>query len=407
MALLSKTKYGKDWLNNFDSTDRKTASLLIDNLMLVSASEFTSRLNAQLISVADKAKSDNHPVAFYAEREVEKNGIEVKAYFPNTESGRASGEGVPPVTVDPKKQDVGSEGVVAATISKLCKSRPNTCLSHPGPDKLREEKVRKIVIVTDFIGSGFRLYDMLNAFEKVATIKSWSSYKLISFEVVCYSATEDGLKWVKSHPLKPSLHIHIACPTIDERFVGIELGAIKLLCKKYPKRSKFPFGFRQTGSLIAFSHGIPNNAPPILHSKAKGWKPLFFDRSTIEADIDAIADHASILETDSKKVLKVRNARKLLQDPESELWIHTVLIMDAINKGLRTKTKLSARTQITLLRVEEVLGLASNAKWLTPNNSLTALGRRELKFLKRRDFPEEVLVSNADKLYFPTQLRAL
>ena len=407
MALLSNTKYGKDWLNNFDSTDRQAASLLIDNLMLVGASEFTSRVNAGLMNVADGAKIYNHPVAFYAEREVDKNGIEVKAYFPNTESGRASGDGVPPVTVDPKKQDVGSEGMIATTISKLCKSRPHYCFSHPGPDKLRKEKVRKIVIVTDFIGSGFRLYDMLDAFEKVATIKSWVSYKLISFEVVSYSATADGLKWVKSHPLKPTIHIHVACPTINERFEGSELGAIKLLCKKYPKKSRFPFGFRQTGSLIAFSHGIPNNAPPILHSKANGWKPLFFDRSTIEADIDKIADHASILEADSNKVIKVRNARKLLQDPESELWIHTVLIMNAINKGLRTKTKLSARTQIELSRVEEVLGLASNAKWLTPKTSLTALGRRELKFLKKRDFPEELLVSNEDKLYFPTQLRAL
>jgi len=407
LALLSKTKYGKNWLNNFDSTDCLAASLLIDNLMLVGASEFTSKLNAQLMNVADSTKSDKHAIAFYAEREVEKDGVEVKAYFPNTESGRASGDGVPPVTVDAKKQDVGSEGVIATTISKLCKSRPNTCLSHPGPDKLREEKVRKIVIVTDFIGSGYRLYDMLDAFEKVATIKSWMSYKLISFEVVSYSATEEGLKWVKNHPLKPIIHIHIACPTIDERFTGAELGAIKLLCKKYPKKSRFPFGFRQTGSLIAFSHGIPNNAPPILHSKANGWKPLFFDRSTIEADIDSIADHASILEADSNKVIKVRNARKLLHDPESELWIHTVLIMDAINKGSRTKTQLSARTQIALLRVEEVLNLASDAKWLTAKHSLTVLGRRELKFLKKRDLPEEVLVSQEEKLYFPTQLRAL
>lgn len=406
MALLSTSSYGQKWLNNFDDDDRIVASSLIDNLMLIGASEFTSKINAKLMAIASQARQDNQVVAFYAEREVDKENKIVKAIFPNSEYGRAVGDGVPPIIVDPAKQDVGSEGIVATLITKLCKANGSRCLSHPGPDLLRNSKAKKIVIVTDFIGSGRRLSDMLDAFSKVASINSWKSYKCISFEVICYSATDRGLEWVKGHSLKPIVHVHVACPTIDEIFEGQELGSIKQLCKKYPKKARFSFGFGHTGSLIAFSHGIPNNAPAILYNSASGWRPLFEGRSTIGADIDAISDPADRLVANSEKVLKIRNARKLLKESESELWVHSVLIMNAIKKGLRTTTRLSGRTQIPLAQVEIVLALALEAKWLTPRNTLTALGRRELRWSKFLKLPDEPIAPQNDTLYFPTQLRA-
>lgn len=405
MSLLSESDYGQEWLKNFDLSDRKTASLLIDRLMLVGSSEFTSAIVKQLETISVKAGKDKEMIALFAEREVEKHNHEIMTFFPGSKSGRAVGAGIQPVKVDPQKQDVGSEGILAALITKFCKSYPNIAMSHPGPDSLRKSKVRKIVIVTDFIGSGGRLYEMLDAFAKVATLQSWRSYHLISFHVVCYSATEFGMKTLLHHPLRPKIHSHVACPVIDEAFEGADLGAVKLLCKRYPKKSKFPFGFMGTGSLIAFSHGIPNNAPQILHSSAKGWKPLFEGRSTFAADIDSIADSTDLIIKNSEKTLKTRNARKLLEDDESELWVHTMLVLYGVRRGLRTASKLSARTQIPLSSVEKVLNLACEAKWLTSKNSLTALGRRELKGLKWRDLPENVLALGKSNLYFPTQLR--
>ena len=406
MVSISTSKYGQKWLDNFDHYDRIVASTLIDNLMLVSASEFASKINAKLMAMASQADQNNQVIAFYAEREIDKENGTVKAIFPNSENGRALGDGVPPVQVDAVKQDVGSEGIVATFITKLCKANQSRCLPHPGPNLLRKQKVKKIIIVTDFIGSGRRLYDMMDAFSKVASINSWRSYKCISFEVVCYSATESGLKWVESHSLKPIVHVHVACPTIDESFEGQKLGAIKQLCKKYPKKARYSFGFGHTGSLIVFSHGIPNNAPAILYNSAGGWNPLFEGRSAIGADIDDISDPADRLVANSEKVLKIRNARKLLKNSESELWLGSVLIMDAIKKGLRTTTRLSGRTQIPLSQVETVLALALEAKWLTPRNTLTALGRRELRWSKWLKPQDEAIASQNDMFYFPTQLRA-
>lgn len=405
MALLSTTQHGIEWLKNFDADDRVAASLLIDNLMLVGASEFASKINTHLKTLVEQANDAGQMLAFYAESEVNKDEKKnILPFFPDSENGRAIGDGIPPVTVDPGTQDVGSEGIVATLITKFCKANSKACLSHPGPDALRKNKIRKIVIVTDFIGSGRRLYEMLEAFAKVATIQSWVSYHLISFHIVCYSATETGLGFLKSHSLRPDVSVHISCPVIDEAFEGEELGAIKLLCRKYPDRkSGFPFGFNNTGSLIAFSHGIPNNAPYILHGSQKGWKPLFQNRSTADADIDEFADSSDVLVRNSEKTLKIRNARSTLLKSEGELWLHTMLVLKAIQKKVRTAPKLSARLQLPLERVEEILKLASEAKWLTPKNSLTVLGRKELKWSR---LPKEVLVIEGSNLYFPTQLRA-
>lgn len=375
--------------------------------MLVSASEFTSGIIRRLKTLQQEADADNQKIALFAEREFPKVGHEVQAIFPGFETGRAVGDGIQPVFVDPEKQDVGSEGIVAALISKFCKANGSTCLSHPGPDKLREDRVRKIVIVTDFIGSGRRVSEMLDAFSKVATLQSWKSYRLISFHVVCYSATEWGLSTLAHHSSNPSVSVHIACPVIEEAFEGIELGEIKQLCKKYPRtKSRFPFGFNNTGSLIAFSHGIPNNAPQILHSSVSDWKPLFEGRSTLASDLDAIADSSELLIQNSQRVLKIRDAKQILTDTEGELWIHAMLTLDAVKKGHRTPTKLSARTQIPVLRVQQILQLAAEAGWLTPNASLTRLGQREIRWFKMFRSTVNNLAYPEGELYFPTQLRA-
>jgi hypothetical protein len=406
MAVLSTTAFGKEWLSNFDPSDRATAALLIDRLMLVSASDFTSAMFGLLSQAVGRQGVTGLPLALYAEREVEMVVGDVKPIFPGSETGRAQGDGVPPVLVDPLMQDVGSEGILAALISKFCKANSSSAISHPGPDQLRATKARRIVLVTDFIGSGNRVYQMLDAFSKVASIQSWRSYKLISFEVICYSATEYGFATVKRHPLAPLVTMHVACPVVDEAFEGAELGAVKLLCKNYPKRSRFPFGFNRTGSLIAFSHGIPNNAPSILHSSSSGWKPLFVGRSTLSASLDAVADSTELIAQNSKRVLGIRNARSVLAQSEGELWAHSMLVLDAVRTGFRTPARVSARTQIPMSRTEEIFALALTAGWLTLKSSLTSLGRRELAHLKRRNVLTDVLASKPDTMYFPNQLRA-
>ncbi len=405
MSFLSATSNGQAWLLNFDVDDQPVAKKLLDSLLLVSASEFSSKMTQQLTEAAGHAREANEILALYAEREVATADGEVPPFFPGTEKGRATGQGVQPVMVSPEKQDVGSEGVVAVLISKFRNANSDVVLSHPGPDDLRAKRVRKIIIVSDFIGSGKRVYEMLEAFAKVATIQSWRSYGLITFEVICYSAAEWGAKNVEEHRLKPKVTIYAACPVVDETFKGIELKAIRQLCQKYPKGSKWPMGFNATGSLIAFSHGIPNNAPQIFHSSLNGWKPLFQRRSTLMSELDQAADTSDYVVKQSTELLGVRNARELLHKATGELWIHTMLVLHAVRSGLRSRDKLSARTRLPVARVTEILELTTTAGWLSSTCKLTSLGRRELRRQAAWN-QTKMLASQNDGLYFPSQLRA-
>lgn len=300
---------------------------------------------------------------------------------------------------------MGSEGILAALISKFRYANPDVALSHPGPDDLRQKRVRKIIIVTDFIGSGGRVYEMLEAFAKVASMQSWRSYGLLSFEVVSYSAAEQGLQTVKQHRLAPMVTIYAACPVVHEAFVGAELKAIRTLCGKYPRRGRWPMGFGATGSMIAFSHGIPNNAPAIFHSSLNGWRPLFRGRSTQMTELDQIADTSDHVVQQSAELLRVRNARQILSSASGELWTHCMLVILAVKSGLRSAEKLSARTRLPIASVEKVLTIAATAGWLSPTGGLTVLGRRELRWQMRWHGAADIALADPE-IYFPTQLRA-
>lgn len=100
--------------------------------MLVSANEFVSKIVRMLSDIEGAAAQKNERIALYAEREMPVNEyFEVPAFFPETEFGRATGPGIQPVVADPRSQSVGSEGIVAALISKFCVAHRSTTLRIP------------------------------------------------------------------------------------------------------------------------------------------------------------------------------------------------------------------------------------------------------------------------------------
>ena len=176
---ISATTQGARWLARFPDGEASIARDLIDEVLLVSRDGFTSGLRGILDNLCNHRTSNGKhrtqlPLALYAEREVVKEDSKILPFFPNSERGRALGGGVPPIVTDPLHQEVGSEGIVANFITDFCRSQgPHVALNHPGPDELRSGKARTIVVVTDFIGSGKRIFEMLEAFRYVATLRSW------------------------------------------------------------------------------------------------------------------------------------------------------------------------------------------------------------------------------------------
>ncbi|MDP1913799.1 hypothetical protein [Brevundimonas sp.] len=414
---LSKSEFARGWLEQFTDLERPVAAQLADSVMLVSQDALFRGLRTlldEVVSGRQEADQDR-PIALFAERAVETRNHEDPAYgfveqqvlpfYPGADHGRATGDGVPPIDVDPKNPEVGSEGAIANFITSYERLNRGRVLNHPGPDKLRSKRVSHIVVVTDFIGSGKRVWEMIEAFWRVATVRSWHSYGRVQFAVVAYSGTEDGFRHVRSHKSKPDVRLIKACPTITTSFTGSDRRATEALCRAYPAGHHNPFGYGYAGALIAFSHGMPNNAPPILHSRTKGWTPLFIHRSALAADQHFPAANVDQLAAQAREVLQIRVAERFLADAANRRWVETMLVLTALRDGARTTANVSARTRLPMNDVGQILVFTEIAHWTNTRNALTVLGRRELRRLQLRRARVVVLPTPEQPYYYPTQLR--
>jgi hypothetical protein len=407
MTRLSETQLGEEWLANFaDEAERVTATALIDEILLVDRNTFVRGLRSLVATILQNRSDQERPIALFSEKAVPKKNNKVLPFFPNAETGRATGPGVAPIIVDPADQEVGSEGLIGNLITDLVRHHGGNVLSHPGPDRMRRDRVRNIVIVTDFIGSGKRVWQMLEAFRAVATLRSWRSYHLIKFNVVAHSGTEEGLRLVSSSRLKPEVSMVTGCPTLRNTFWGAQLQNVVALCRSYPLRHRSPLGFSDGGALIAFAHGMPNNAPPILHSRLGGWTPLFRTRSTAAAETSFPANAMETVADRATRLLRIKNANKYLADPTGKRWITTLMVLAALKTGARSAQEVSAKSSLPLSRIEEILGYTRIARWTSKHNRLTSLGRQELARLRRRRDRAPVLPKAGSLFYYPTQLRA-
>jgi len=407
MAVLSETSSAIAWLNRFDVVHRESAVDLIDEVLLVTRDDFFHGLRSLVDDVVGMRSDPARKVALYAERPIKKVFGKVPSFFPNSRHGRATGPGVAPIVVDPRDQEVGSEGVVVQFITDHCRRNRSTSLSHPGPTKMRKDKVGEIVILTDFIGSGKRITRMLESFRYVATLRSWLSYGLIRFIVIAYSGTTEGMTAVCSHKLRPEIKILAGCPTIHNTFYGAKRSKVEALCKTYPTHHSNPLGYENTAALIAFAHGCPNNVPPILRSRASGWVPLFEGRSTSNASSAFFPrGNDDLLDQRTQNLLGIKEARKTLTSLEHRRWISAMLILAAVEVGLRTPEQISSRTHLKINQVTMIVSKAREARWLDDITRLTRLGRYELARLRRRRKNAPVLFSTSKNFYYPTQLRA-
>src|SRR5216684_3555663 len=65
-------------------------------------------------------------------------------------------------------------------------------LSSRGAQLIRKDHICTFMLVTDFVGSGNRVWTYIEAAGRVWSIKSLHSRGMLRFEIVAYSGTEKG-----------------------------------------------------------------------------------------------------------------------------------------------------------------------------------------------------------------------
>ncbi len=381
-------------------------------MLLVSRDTFSERMIALLLK---RVSAGLEPVGLYAEREVRKRyGKSLRLFKQsNKKIRRAHGAGPQPVqTFRAYDADVGSEGIVAQLVSELCRRYPKHFLNHPGPDQIRKFKVRRFILVSDFIGSGDRALTYVDAAWRVSSVRSWWSSRAkwgMSFEVVAYSGTERGTARIASHPSKPDVHLVAACPTISNSFSYEKRIAVQEMCQRYyPGTSDMPsLGYGYTGALVAFAHGAPNNCPLIFHKRSGSWEPLFPQRITA-ASREAFAEDQNRGERLRERLLDMRQARLAAADVAEATDPRRrtlVAVMAALARPPRTTNSVALRTGLTITEVDVSLAEALKFGWVDGKSRLTDTGQSELEQLKTKRTPTPLFTSREDD-YCPEQLRA-
>jgi len=397
------------WLGQFSPPDQVVAADLLQEIRIVSADELTKRLTNEILSFG---KTIEGPIGLFTERHIRRHlGVPNRLFREaRRKPHRAEGHGPAPVPQGRiYARETGSEGVIATLITSLARANPGYIIDHPGPDLYRSKGIRAHIIVTDFIGSGQRACANLEAAWRLATFKSWKSFGLVQFVVVSFAATVTGAEIVKSHRSAPTLILCEGCPTLSDLPQQRRLSIEELLSRYGPNprgNDRTRRGYGDVGALIAFDHGIPNNAPLLLHQATKFWKPLFPSRSLALLRGAVASDTAAQrLERDLKRLNEhqIASAKRVLGLKQKEQ--SNLLVLISLKRAPRTPLSVSSRTQLPVALVEATMLRAQKDGFLDSKFRLTLQAYKSFSYLRRPLAKAKSLVKAPESYYVPSGLR--
>jgi len=267
---LEETQEAREWLRNFELVDREIARQILRSVHLVSSSTFERGLHQQL-SILEKRLNGANAALFAVEEPPP------KIYHEGQE----------------RRLPGSSAGRVKHLLEGFARQSGPAISVHPTVASMKAQRIRNIVLVDDYVGSGERL---LKYWRTVVSpsVKSWISYGWTTLWLVTYANAKKGLRRVVgSLPLRPD-HVLTVLPA--ERLLKDLPEPFRLVAAKYGAKTQSGWrGYGGVGSLLVFQHGCPNNALSILWSKRGRFKPLFPGRG-VPAALHGCFDSWSPLE---------------------------------------------------------------------------------------------------------------
>ena len=395
----SDTARGQAWLGNFDPKDRSDAAELLNHIRFARISEMRSALKDSLEDFLDRSNFDRPSLLLpvQAKEDLHVEGDDAKdddllVAFENFSLDQ-------PISSTP-----GSEGWVGTLVRDVLKSAAGKKSALPPStdlERVRQKKVGRIVLVTDYIGSGQQVQDFAKVLTRNRTIRSWRSGNILDLEVFSFAAplaTLDGLR-AQGSPVDRVHTIEIA-PAIAN-FGYSKRMRFTRLCKKYAAQRSNPLGYRGSGGLFASDASVPNNLPAILRQtksrqKGESWTPFFEGRhassvlaSELEGCDSANIRHASPRErsVNGERVFKVLDV--LSRRP---LTVEEIALL----------TKQSVRSAETLISGLLSLGLVRDSGGAC---ELTKAGTVEIESFQHQRRITTAGLHGSDGFYYPRALR--
>lgn len=251
------------WLDQFEFQDRYLAKYLVSKMRYVGFEELETWLQTGL----DRLIS-----------EINANNKEAIAIFPVSKPfiHNFNKEKEPKPAND-------SAGRIAHSLKNIERRLPNHIELTPRLESMRAKKVRHIIFVDDFIGTGDRF---IKSWQQTVsrTIKSWCARGWCKIWILTFAGHESGISNIINRIGsidKTRVRINLR---IEKSFIAEHQALLFLIAKyglnRYGKRGAYGYG--KLLSPLIFQHGCPNNVPSIFWSKVTGknkWAPLFPERS--------------------------------------------------------------------------------------------------------------------------------
>lgn len=221
------------------------------------------------------------------------------------------------------KPSADSSGRIAHMLRNLERDLPNHIELSPRIESMRQRKVRHVIFVDDFVGTGSRF---VKSWRKTVprAVKSWAALGWCKVWLLSYAAHEVGLRRIERE-LKSVDRTRIRTNlVIDNSFIRANRSLLQL-CLTGGRPSalpRMPFGYGKLCSPIVFQYGCPNNAPGILWNREnpKGAvRPLFPNRS-VSAELFELfgSDHSAASTAEDLWLSnQYRLAVRYLEDPEA------------------------------------------------------------------------------------------
>jgi hypothetical protein len=402
----------RTWIDQFASGDRIEAAKLLALVKLVPSDV----LRAELIGLLKRRlAAGGQPIALFNESErrmwkgkpnrLFKEEVRANPKIKSKKISRAVGKIGPELVPRQRSIDdeVGSEGVMANILTQFARSHRKVAILSPGPDRFRIEGIRRLVLCTDFIGSGERIERYLNAAWRLGSVRSWWSRRNqrgLHFEVLAFSGTEDGIARIERHACRPKVYVVARCPTIRSVFPPAQAAVMENLCKRYSPLPSRSLGFGESGALLAFGHGMPNNAPAILWKSSAKWRALFPNRATI-SDSSPFTSVPS--EVQEKERLALAAETATIGPAVIPVDIETV-VLSTLRRSPRHAEAVSGRLGLDLLAVQSAFDQLRKRGWINEFQQLTDRGRLVVRRLIKLD--EKIPLPNRyEQPYFPKSLR--
>lgn len=388
---LEKTPEGQSWLRQFHNQDVHTAELLLKSLYFVS-SEYLS-LHLKLM-ISDILASATGKISLYVSREVEIDASKKKIpFFPS--------DTVSPAAF-PASTAPGSEGGLAHLCRDIAKGSKGKILFQPSIEQMKLKKCKALVIVDDIAGSGKRLCEFARWIRGNKSVRSWTSYKKATIVAVSYAATQRGQARIRRSSLIEELHFAQNVVSGRTWWTDEQRRQIVDLCKKYApftSRKDLPLGYKDTFSLILFSHNCPNNTPAILWAgKKNSWEPLFPNRTRPDVSIGGWADLIDKKSTES--TTENRLTKVFGEESDDVSRILGFLATRKLNENL-----LSDLLGRPLPYVRRLLGTISNLD-LYKAGRLTPAGRETLRLVNAAVIKGVSEIDRSSEFYYPMSLRS-